>query len=62
MKFSSAIIALTFTAVGAFNPSTSLTNAVRSKAPFANKGALVQPINLDGRINNDQFVSYKSSQ
>jgi len=56
MKFSSAIIALTFSAVGAFNPSTSLTNAVRSKAPFANKGALVQPINLDGRINNDQFA------
>lgn len=56
MKFSSAIIALTFTAVGAFNPATSLTSAVRAKAPFVNKGALVQPINVDGRVSNDQFA------
>jgi hypothetical protein len=58
MKLSSAVIALTFTAVGAFNPATTLSSAVRAKAPFApRESALVQPINLDGRVVNDKFVS-----
>jgi hypothetical protein len=58
MKFSTAILALTFTAVAAFNPTSSVTNAVRAKATFAPRNqALVQPINLDGRVSNDKFVS-----
>eukprot|EP00979_Chaetoceros_neogracilis_P017838 scaffold10291_cov293-Chaetoceros_neogracile.AAC.9 len=57
MKFSTAILALTFTAVAAFNPTSSVTNAVRAKATFAPRNqALVQPINLDGRVSNDKFA------
>lgn len=60
MKFSAGILVLTLTAASAFNPSSSITNAVRSKASFAptrESGALVKPINLDGRVNADSFVS-----
>lgn len=60
MKLTTAILALTFSAVAAFNPSSSISSAVRAKAPFApTKQAMVQPINLDGRVNNnDKFVSH----
>lgn len=58
MKFSAGILVLTLTAASAFNPSSSISNAVRSKASFAptrESGALVKPINLDGRVNADSF-------
>jgi len=63
MKFTTAILALSFSAVAAFNPTSSISNAVRAKASFGapRNQALVQPINLDGRVNNDnKFVSLVS--
>jgi len=61
MKFTSAILALTFSAVAAFNPTSSISNAVRAKASFAPRNqALVQPINLDGRVNNDNKFALQS--
>lgn len=61
MKLTTAILALTFSAVAAFNPSSSISSAVRAKAPFApTKQAMVQPINLDGRVNNNDKFALKS--
>eukprot|EP00557_Chaetoceros_sp_GSL56_P011490 CAMPEP_0176486372 /NCGR_PEP_ID=MMETSP0200_2-20121128/5532_1 /TAXON_ID=947934 /ORGANISM="Chaetoceros sp., Strain GSL56" /LENGTH=386 /DNA_ID=CAMNT_0017883067 /DNA_START=111 /DNA_END=1271 /DNA_ORIENTATION=+ len=57
MKLSNAIVLITISTVAAFNPTSSVSNAVRTKAPFASRNqALVQPINLDGRKGNDQFA------
>lgn len=57
MKLSTAIALITISTVAAFNPTSSVSNAVRTKAPFAARNqALVQPINIDGRKGNDQFA------
>lgn len=57
MKLSTAIALITISTVAAFNPTSSVSNAVRTKAPFASRNqALVQPINVDGRRGNDQFA------
>ncbi len=60
MKFSTSIafLALSVSAAAAFNPTSTINSAVRSKAPFAQKKALVQPIGIDGqRVNNNSIVS-----
>jgi len=64
MKFSLAIITLSLGAVSAFglSPTTSVTSTIRTNAAFTSRSkALVQPINLDGRMNTE-FVSYSTSR
>jgi hypothetical protein len=63
MKLSTAIALITISTVAAFNPTSSVSNAVRTKSPFVSRNqALVQPINIDGRKGNDQFVSFSFFQ
>jgi hypothetical protein len=62
MKFSAAILVLSFGAVSAFGlqPNTSAAASIRANAPFTtgrNNKAMVQPIGLDGKRMDTEFVS-----
>lgn len=63
MKFSAAILVLSFGAVSAFGlqPNTSAAASIRANAPFTGRNkAMVQPIGLDGKRIDAEFVSFLS--
>lgn len=60
MKFSASILVLSFGAVSAFGlqPNTSAAASIRSNVAFNGRNkAMVQPIGLDGKRMDAEFVS-----